>query len=80
MPGGEIMYEIVNSDKKAISLRDRANIVAPKKVFCPLTKDQCQPDCVCFLKAKYRRTLGDVSAEWIIEGGYCDNHMFHGGE
>ena len=72
------MFEIVDSEKKAIKLRDRANITAPKKVFCPLIKDQCDPDCVCFCRAKYKRGASTIKDEWIVDGGSCNNHMFHG--
>ena len=72
------MFEIVDSEKKAIYLRDKANITALKKVFCPLIRDQCDPDCVCFCRARCRQNTGNICKEWIVEGGYCNNHMFRG--
>jgi len=51
-----------------------------KKVFCPLTKDMCRIDCVCYVPSfVYPIKLNNVT-KYAIEQGYCSNAMFIGPE
>lgn len=45
-------------------------------IFCPLIKDMCRTDCVCYAKSfVYDNKMGGVT-RYMIQEGYCDNDMF----
>ncbi len=47
--------------------------------FCPLIKDRCKPECVCFSHSKERETkYSDKTVKWTVYNEYpgCDNAMF----
>ena len=79
--GDNTMYEIVDSEEEAIKLQNRVNTIDAKEKFCPLINDNCNPECVCFLKATHRKTnYPNQKEQYIVQNGFCNNNMFHGGE
>jgi len=45
--------------------------------FCPLIKDMCLTDCVCYRKAIPYIYKNECSSKpYRVYGGYCDNAMF----
>ncbi len=48
----------------------------PKK-WCPLTREMCRVDCLCYVEAHTTKVSfkAGVSKYRIVEG-YCDNLMF----
>lgn len=69
------MYEVVDDEKSAVKLQYKANKMDVERVFCPLINKQCNPECVCFIKATYHK---DARDKYIVQNGHCDNNMFHG--
>ena len=53
--------------------------------FCPLIKDTCRIDCVCFVPisinqiSKYNDKSKTYERKYSILNEYCDNRMFSGG-
>lgn len=48
-----------------------ANRVFAVTTFCPLTKDKCRVDCICF-------GTRQMNSTGTMYGPYCGNHMFSG--
>jgi len=52
-----------------------------KPPFCPLVKDSCRVDCVCFVNSIVREITPvayqkDKYTWWYTEDPYCNNAMF----
>ena len=56
------------------ALKDNATLFETKH-FCPLTRDLCRTDCVCFFSPKVSQT---TNRKWVIRSGACNNYMFFG--
>ena len=67
------MYEVVDDEKTARNLQYKANNIDAKKLFCPLINKQCNPECVCFLKATISKK---DKGRYVVDKGYCNNEMF----
>ncbi len=61
--------------KKMVQARNHNTILYLK--FCPLIKDKCNPECVCFEISRFavRRIYGKDD-EYTITIPRCDNAMF----
>lgn len=51
-----------------------------KDVFCPIIKDMCRMDCVCYEKAGVANVKNNGVVRWYVEDGFCSNAMFVGYE
>jgi hypothetical protein len=53
------------------------------KTYCPLIKDMCRPDCVCWIEGRitrfstYKPKEGEEET-YFIRGNECGNYMFFG--
>ena len=47
--------------------------------FCPLIKDNCRMDCVCFVKAEIWKP-SSLSDTYFFSEHHCISHMLNGGE
>ena len=67
------MYEVVDDENKAVKLQYKANNTDAMKLFCPLINKQCNPKCVCFLRATIHK---NERGKYVVKNGYCNNEMF----
>ena len=54
---------------------ERLKLITSDPTFCPLIKDYCNHQCVCYLHPRLRIIKTD---EYGVYPGRCDNCMFHG--
>ena len=61
---------------------DNRNRVYLNEPFCPLLRENCKPNCVCFEKAyaKEVHDRGTNTSYYEIRGNCCTNNMFFGGQ
>ena len=50
------------------------------KEFCPLTKEMCRIDCICYIEAHTIKTFIEAKSKYRIVKGYCSNEMFEKGD
>ena len=43
--------------------------------WCPLARDACRPDCVCYIPSRARLPYTRAKY-WVANEAYCDNAMF----
>lgn len=46
------------------------------KEFCPLIKNTCRTDCICYIKTYITNVNISNKIMYRIVDGYCDNAMF----
>jgi hypothetical protein len=59
------------TEKEAEDIRLRKSIEQTEK-FCPLIKDQCTSNCVCF----YQGNIDQIKDEFYLSSPGCINGMF----
>ena len=47
----------------------------PLLYFCPLIRDFCRTDCICYIEP---RMTSQPTGSWVVYPGACDNAMFFG--
>lgn len=49
-------------------------------IFCPLIKDRCRIDCICYEKSFVYDMKVNGIKRYAVQEGYCSNVMFIGME
>lgn len=50
-----------------------------QNTFCPLIKDLCKIECICYEPPIIEMTKNNGVVRYTIENGFCSNAMFVGG-